>query len=397
MLYSSRSLSRRNLLYGLGAACAARPAFSASTTKPFTTRDTSAPIELYDDTRVFVPATINGTLVRALLDTGAEMTVVDAKLASNLGFKLQGSGSAIGTGGSSSVRFVNEVTIEVAGLGAISQPVAVIDLSAVSQALGHPLTLLLGKDLLKNRVLDLDLPNRRLAFHASGERQMAAEGMFRSFPEVGPLRAIPVTIGGKDVQFHLDTGSGAALTIYPAFARELSLPDERPSSAILTGGVGGLHPEVILSLRTVTIGCTALSDVPAMLGNAGAAQTEHPVAGAIGMAIIARFRMIADFGGDQIAFLPDLPALAPPFWRNTIGLSLQRSGDVVRSLYVMPNSPAEAAGWLEGEEYRAINGVAATNLDMSDLRRIMGHRPGITITFETKMGNILTLQPSRFY
>lgn len=55
------------------------------------------------DNRLFVPVTINGFTTEALLDSAAEITFIDPKLAAELKLRPEGSETAKGSGGSTQV------------------------------------------------------------------------------------------------------------------------------------------------------------------------------------------------------------------------------------------------------------------------------------------------------
>ena len=68
--------------------------------------------------RLFVPVDINGRPATALLDSAAEMTIIDDDLAARLGLVPTGSAVAHGSGeGRMEARFAEHVTIEAAGVG----------------------------------------------------------------------------------------------------------------------------------------------------------------------------------------------------------------------------------------------------------------------------------------
>lgn len=394
----AQGCNRRTLALGLGAWLAGVGAARRVQAGEVGSPGRFQPIDLFADTRIFLRAQINGVEVSALLDTGAEMTVVDTRLASRLGLAAKGSGSAIGTGGSASVSFADGVTIQAAGLRLTDRTVAIIDLGAVAEAMGHPLPLLLGKDLLGGLVMDLDLPNRQIAFFPPSHAPKLAGATVLPFTQVGPLRAIPLRAASAEAAlFHVDTGSGGALDLYPAFSRKLGLPGDRAASTTLAGGVGGLAESPILSLDQIAVGVATLHEVPAILSSAGAAATTEPVAGAIGMAVLSRFRLLADFQGDRLTLVGAPEALAKPFWKNTLGLALMRTGDGVAISHVMPNSPAAQTALAKGASIVSINGARAGTLTTPALRSLMGSPVGADVVVATATHGEVRLRARVFY
>src|SRR5882672_5479330 len=85
--------------------------------------------------RLFVPVTINGVAAEALLDSAAEMTLVDPQLAAQLKLVADGGDTAQGSGGSTPVRFAKDVSIDAAGVKLDHVTVALLDMTDLSRRL----------------------------------------------------------------------------------------------------------------------------------------------------------------------------------------------------------------------------------------------------------------------
>ncbi|WP_284661976.1 retropepsin-like aspartic protease [Myxococcus sp. SDU36] len=131
------------------------------------------------------PDSANGQTTQVLLDSGAEMTVVDTAYARGLGLKTQGQLAAVGSGGQAQAQLAGGVDITLGNLTLTGLTVAVIDLSEVARLIGHPLPVILGKEAFNQLVVDVDFPNRRVAIavsrhgqdggaHVEGRRQAPA-------------------------------------------------------------------------------------------------------------------------------------------------------------------------------------------------------------------------------
>ena len=173
---------------------------------------------------VSVQAQVAGLPIGALIDSGAQTSVLDRAAAERLGvapgapipmlaYGVTG-GPQVGRGG----------VLDVA-LGALVLPrlhVALLDLGPIAEATGGRVELVLGQDLLRQVAADLDFPAGRLAL-----RPLDA-------PSPGALRPLParrrgrelmtwVRVEGHALEAVVDTGSSAALSLSEAAARTAGL------------------------------------------------------------------------------------------------------------------------------------------------------------------------------
>ena len=79
--------------------------------QPRSRRQPTDPLRVTGE-RLFIPVTVNGIETEALLDSGAEMTLIDAGFARRLGLTSAGEAVARRTGGSQPVRFAENVSLQ---------------------------------------------------------------------------------------------------------------------------------------------------------------------------------------------------------------------------------------------------------------------------------------------
>src|SRR5688500_10340708 len=94
----------------------------------------AAPLEIVSH-RLFLTVVVNGTPGRGLLDSAAEMSVMDDDFAARLRLEPAGSGIARGTGGTEKISFAEGVSIQVAGADLRDQRFAVLDLEDLGRRL----------------------------------------------------------------------------------------------------------------------------------------------------------------------------------------------------------------------------------------------------------------------
>src|SRR3954467_5885261 len=89
------------------------------------------PVELFNG-RPFVRVTVNGQPVTALLDTAAELTLIDDDAATRLGLPLTGGATAHGSGAATmEARFADHVAVEAVGVS-VELRAGILDLGEVS-------------------------------------------------------------------------------------------------------------------------------------------------------------------------------------------------------------------------------------------------------------------------
>ncbi|GHG76214.1 retropepsin-like aspartic protease [Comamonas sp. JC664] len=317
------------------------------------------PFEFFNEDRVYIPAQVNGRATQVLLDSGAEMTVLDTAFARELGVELHGQLEAVGSGGRAQARLASGVDIALGDLRLTGLTVAVIDLSEVERLIGHPLPVVLGKEAFNALVVDVDFPNRRVAFHEASSFKAPPKAVRLPLVEsAGGQRAVHLSVEGRPaIPVLFDVGNSGALSLFPAYWQQAGLLEGRRSSKTLSGAVGGLKESDVTTLKHVEFAGITLKDVPTVFDAAGkSVSASDRLLGNLGLGVLARFRMITDYAADTLMLVPDVRAMRQPFSKDRSGLIAPPSDGTFVVKLVAPGSPAAAAGWKVGEEIIAVDG-----------------------------------------
>lgn len=249
--------------------------------------------------RIFLPAELNGVPTQALLDSGAELSLVDTGFARQLALAAFGDAEAKGTGaGTESVQFADGVTLSAAGVTLENAVVAILDLTDVSARLtGTPLTLVLGRELFDAHPWHLDI-------EAGTFRRLQASDL----PDAGAaaltdahgIKQIDILINGVPAKADFDLGNGSEVLVSQAFAERAGLM--APGNVLGTkqgGGIGGAVERTLVRADTLEVGGKVLKDVTLAVDP----QAEGADAN-IGISVLRHFVLTIDYAGNRVWLVP---------------------------------------------------------------------------------------------
>jgi len=260
----------------------------------------SHPLTVRGD-RLFVPVVVDGhSTSDALLDSGAEMTVVDEAFANAAELASAGAETARGTGGGEQrASFAHGVIVEVAGLRLPDLTVAVMDLSEVSERLvGSRVAVILGRELFDAARLSIDIEGGSLAVL---DRAGSPPGVRLAVETHRGIPTIPVAVEGlPPVQADFDLGNGSDVLIGARFAERAGvLEPERIVGRRSGGGIGGEVVRDRVVLKELELAGVRFVDVPAVID-----RNDHAADLNVGVRILRHFRITTDFAQDAVWLEP---------------------------------------------------------------------------------------------
>lgn len=315
--------------------------------------------EFFNGSRIFLQGQINGTAVNILLDSGFSGAAVDSELAQKLGLKKSGSVTAQSGGGQVAANVATGAEIRIGCLAVREPQVGLLDLQSISKQMGHPIDVIIGQDVMRYLVVDIDFAAQQIAFTSPQAFVTLKAASEVALGENGVLKTVSVSIeGGPAVPFDLDLGNALALIVFNSHPDRSTMLAQRPSSTTLLVGMGGQAQAPIATLKSVTFGSITFSQVPVVFAPTGSgAFDSKSVYGNVGMPILSRFRIITDFGHDKMWLIPSQDAATRAFEKDRSGLRAIRAGDRLTVYFVAPGSPAEHDGWKAGDQIVAVNGT----------------------------------------
>jgi predicted aspartyl protease len=312
------------------------------------------PFSIPDGRHIVMSASINGIDSELMIDSGASDFALSSSFATQLGLVTTGHVIASGVTGRSMGRVVQSPLISIGGITIRPAVTNVFDFEQLSALAGRPITAVIGRDLFRRFVVDIDFGNSRIAFHSGRIAERALMAHQLSLLQQGHgNRSIPISIGGREpIQAIFDLGSDTALYLSPDYAKRQELLHGKRQSTSLSAGVEGTEQNTVAVLDQIDLAGSVLKNVPVEIPQRWA----NPVPAVVGLPILQRFRLVIDFSDGHVSFIPNERTIDLPFRKDRSGIGAQRLGNSLRVVFVVPGSPAEAAGLKRGDTIISING-----------------------------------------
>ncbi|WP_296594810.1 aspartyl protease family protein [Phenylobacterium sp.] len=249
-----------------------------------------------------VAASVNGVAIRAVVDSGAQFSAIDRDLAQRLELPRTVAAPILAYGVSGRPSLTHTVRLDLAlpGLAVQGLRAAALGLSAISSAAGRDFQLLIGRDVLRQVVLEADFPRARARFLAREAFRPSRDALHIPLKRKGGAPMVPVQVeGAPPLDVLVDTGASGLLALSQTAAREAGLlsPGRRVDSAHSVS-LGGLSLNRIVRASSVQVGGLTLRDAEVQV-YAPAANAPAP-SGLLGAGLFHRYRIALDLGGDRL-------------------------------------------------------------------------------------------------
>jgi len=259
-----------------------------------------------------VDVAVNGTPIRAVIDSGAQFSAIDRRLAERLGLSriLAVPILAYGVSGDPALTHTVRLDLALPGLAVPGLRAAALDLAHILEVSGRDFRLLIGRDVLRHVIVEADFPLRRARLLAAGTYTPPRDAIPVPLQLKGGAPVTTVRVeGAAPFEVLVDTGASGVLALSEPAAQQAGLlAPGRPVSRARSVSLGGLSLDRLTSARTVRVGDLTLEDVPVQI-YAPAAHAPAP-AGLLGAGLFRRFRTVLDLGGGRLFLVPPTPIVA---------------------------------------------------------------------------------------
>ena len=339
----------------------------------FTSGQTSSRIPFdEDDGYIFLQLRINGSAPLWFgLDTGATHSIIDKRWAESLGMKSESSRQIAGAGGTEDAAIFKNVSIKLPGVELNNQTLWGLPLESLSSANGRQMAGILGYELFKYFVVDIDYASNLMNLYDPAGYQ------YRGAGQIIPLNVqddgeIYVTAkvqapGGNQIEgeFVIDTGGNRTLLLSREFVEQHRLVESIGKTLMVRGGgVGGEIQLAMGRLKSLQLGQFVINNPVAGFTKVGQI-ADAGKAGNIGGGFLMRFRVIFDYSRKRMILEPNA-RLSEPDEFDMSGAALMSEGpeySIVKVIRVRPDSPAALAGLKPLDVIIAVDGEPAKSVN----------------------------------
>jgi aspartyl protease family protein len=345
----------------------------------------------------WVEATLQGRRLRALVDSGASVSLVAPALAQALGLRHDGRTQVATLGGVQPAERVRLEGLSLGGNPLPPTPALALDPAAVlGPALGG-IDGLLGMPVLAMQALHLDLAAGRLAIGpAPGPRAVMPLRWDEGLP------VVELRLGDRaGASFLLDTGNAGALVVFAHHAeRLLAQATDLPRLAVREAG--GVVTAALALLDRVDAGAWTARDVPVAFETGSRARRGRHfdrLAGSLGLALFVDGGLALDAPASQASTAGPAGRDLPPRPGGFGAVLAPGDGGPVLAA-VIDGGPAARAGLQPGDRLTQLDGVAAAGLAPHEVWQRLQGREAAEFGFERADGSAprrLRLARERFF
>jgi len=262
---------------------------------------------------VELQAHVRGIPIRVVVDSGAQFSAIDRRLAERLGLEPAPLPMlAFGVSGRPEVTHTVSLELVIGSLRVLGLRAATLDLLSLSGVMRQPFAMLVGRDLLAAVAADIDWPNGRVALMRP--EAFRAPPAARLAPTHRRNRALMAKVsieGAQPVEVMVDTGATSEIALSHSAAEKLGLLDGRPMGTGRSVSLGGLSRDRVVRAASVEFAGRRLTDVEVQVFTPS---VQGPLPdGLLGVGILKRYRVGLDMGAGRLWLAgPATPALRQP-------------------------------------------------------------------------------------
>jgi hypothetical protein len=289
-----------------------------------------------------------------------------------------------GIGGLRQQRLLDGMSLHLGNITLDSLTMQVSNYEILTSVYGEPIDGIIGYTFFSRYLVKVDYDSSRIDIYSKGDVRYP-KGGFLLRPR---LLGLPMLQGelndARDIssRFYFDTGAGLCLLFSSNFTSDSAVfgPKKKKPVRAEGAGLGGKAEMQLTTLKTFTLGPFHFRQIPTYIFDDSNDLTSYPeLGGLIGNDLLRRFNLILNYDRSEIYILPN-GAFNQPFDYSYSGviIGLIRGKIVVTD--VMKDSPAEKAGFQEGDIILEINGDSRQDVQVyQGLLRTIGPRVRVLV------------------
>ena len=323
-----------------------------------------------------------------IFDTGCGSMSLDSLTAERLKLIPHGSSAFIhGVGGICPQRLIDTQSLHLGSITIDSLSMQVCNYDLLSSIYGEKIDGIIGYSFFSRYLVRVDYDSQKMEIYTRGP-VVYPKGGFLLRPR---LYGLPMLEGQMmdaraiRSRFYFDTGAGLCLLFSSSFTSDSAVfsPKRKKPVHIQGAGLGGKMRMQLTTLKNFSLGPFQFRQIPTYVFEDAYDVTSYPqLAGLIGNDLLRRFNLILNYDRSEIYILPN-EAFDQPFDYSYSGVSIALIDGKIVVTDVMPESPAEKAGFREGDMVLAVNGDTKQDLQVyQGLLRTIGPRVKVLVQRE---------------
>ncbi|UCG91467.1 MAG: PDZ domain-containing protein [candidate division WOR-3 bacterium] len=336
------------------------------------------------ENHIYLPINIRGKEKLWVLDSGAGKSVVDLGYATELGLTVEGEIKAMGAGHTVSVSLTTLPPFTIQDLQFSEQKIITLEITPLfRKVLGLDVVGILGYDFLSRFITKIDYAHERISFYEPDKFVYDGNGNVVDAPLVDNMFVVPMTVDEKySGKWLIDLGADGLSFHYP-FAEENSLLD-RSGIDVIEFGAGGAFTSRMTKFRIAALADfvteNPIISIPRQKGEGAFAKIEQ--IGNIGNDLLRHFVLYLDYKNQRV-ILEQGEDFGKQFPRDKSGLQILHGESGNIEVFSVPrNTPAEKAGFKQGDIIQAMNGVDVNYFDgIVAIRKLLKEKAGTKYTF----------------
>jgi hypothetical protein len=342
---------------------------------------------------IIIPLQINGSdTLNFILDTGVSNTLLTwfPKIDSiSLKYGKEVLISGVGSDEYIVARHSYGNQIDICGLMGQYQDLCVLDKNSISlsEKLGIRVNGLIGSDLLKDFIVEINYNTKKLSFFQPKDYKYKKSKKVVTLPielfSSKPYIYISVKQDNNKVsklKLLIDTGASWAIWL-DAFSSDSVVVPKDTAKAILGVGLNGEVYGFLGRVKGVTIGQYEIKDVLTSYPDSSIAiktDKDDNRNGSIGADLLRRFNLVIDYRDELLTLCPNY-SYNDPFQHDMSGIEI----DAIVPGFpfyeigsIWKGSPAHKAGLLPGDQIVSINNMMSKNFALSDIIYLLQEKDG---------------------
>lgn len=337
-----------------------------------------------------------------ILDTGSGGISLDSTTAAFLKVKTQLSDRTIrGIAGVRQVYFTYRQTLHLPDLSVENLDFHINDYDVLTSAYGEKIDGIIGLSFLARYIVGVDYDSLKISVYTKGTIKYPRGG-FLLKPVIQTIPILQANIKDNrqlSSRFYFDTGAGMCLLLSADFVSDSNfIKPKRKWYATQAEGLGGKAPMKQGVIKQIQLGPYRFKNVPTYIFDDEYNVTQYPsLAGLVGNDLLRRFNLILNYERKDIYMIPN-SHYKEQFDYSYTGLGMYVVEGEIQVVDIMPESPAEQAGFKPGDVIMAVANNFSNNIQTyknlmqtpGEKLKILVLRQSGPVVLTLKVKNILT-------